>query len=44
MPVEIIPLKEEDIPGAVECIQVAFADDPYFSFVFSDPSKVCWIP
>ncbi|KAK2755109.1 hypothetical protein FQN54_006638 [Arachnomyces sp. PD_36] len=39
MAVEIVPLSKEDIPGAVECIQVAFAGDPYFSWVFNDPSK-----
>lgn len=44
MAVRIEPLKMEHIPGAVECIQVAFAGDPYFSFVFNDPSKVCCIP
>lgn len=44
MPIEIVPLSKEDIPGAAECIQTAFSNDPYFSFVFSDPSKVCSIP
>ena len=40
MAIEIIPLTEEDIPGTIECIQQAFADDPYFNWVF-DSSKVC---
>jgi len=41
MAIEIVPLTEADIPGAVECIQQAFANDPYFLWVFNDPSKVC---
>jgi hypothetical protein len=40
MSVEIVPLTKEDIPAAVECIQTAFADDPYFRWVF-DLAKVC---
>ncbi|KAL2005498.1 hypothetical protein VTN00DRAFT_2709 [Thermoascus crustaceus] len=38
MAIEIVPLTERDIPGTVECIQQAFAEDPYFLWVF-DPSK-----
>jgi hypothetical protein len=39
MPLEITPIREGDIPGAVDCIQKAFADDPYNHWVF-DQSKV----
>ncbi|KAJ9239180.1 hypothetical protein DTO169E5_4470 [Paecilomyces variotii] len=35
MAIEIVPLTEEDIPGTIECIQQAFADDPYFNWVFN---------
>ncbi|PYH88644.1 acetyltransferase, GNAT family [Aspergillus ellipticus CBS 707.79] len=38
MAIEILPLTKADIPAAVECIQKAFADDPYFHWVFNDPS------
>ncbi|OJJ35286.1 hypothetical protein ASPWEDRAFT_51398 [Aspergillus wentii DTO 134E9] len=34
MAIEVIPLTEGDIPGAIEVIQQAFADDPYFKWVF----------
>lgn len=40
MSIEILPLAEADIPGAVDCLQRAFADDPYFRWAFDDPSKV----
>lgn len=40
MSIEITPLAQADIPGAVECVQQAFADDPYFRWAFDDPSKV----
>ncbi|KAJ5610683.1 Acyl-CoA N-acyltransferase [Penicillium lagena] len=39
MSIEIVPLARADIPGAVECVQKAFADDPYFRWAFDDPSK-----
>ncbi|GMF81711.1 unnamed protein product [Aspergillus oryzae] len=39
MTVEVVPLTEADIPEAIEVIQQAFAEDPYFQWVF-DPSKV----
>lgn len=39
MSIEIVPLAEADIPGAVDCVQEAFLDDPYFRWVFNDPSK-----
>ncbi|CAG7990487.1 unnamed protein product [Penicillium salamii] len=39
MSIEITPLAQADIPGAVECVQQAFADDPYFRWAFDDPSK-----
>ncbi|KAK3701197.1 hypothetical protein LTR37_015576 [Vermiconidia calcicola] len=35
MPIEVTPLTEKDIPGAVTCIQRAFAQDPYNNWVFS---------
>lgn len=41
MDIEIFRLTRADIPGAVECIQKAFADDPAFKWLFNDPSKVC---
>jgi hypothetical protein len=39
MTLEIGPLTKQDLPGAVECVQKAFADDPYFLWQF-DASKV----
>jgi hypothetical protein len=39
MAIEVFDLTEADIPGAIEVIQQAFADDPYFKWVF-DSSKV----
>ncbi|MCJ1248995.1 hypothetical protein MMC30_006216 [Trapelia coarctata] len=38
MAVTITPLTEADIPGAIECIQQAFADDPYNHWVFDRTS------
>ncbi|KAH3079280.1 hypothetical protein KXW28_004374 [Aspergillus fumigatus] len=38
MAIEVVNLTEEDIPEAIEVIQRAFADDPYFKWVF-DPAK-----
>ncbi|EEA23207.1 hypothetical protein TMatcc_002064 [Talaromyces marneffei ATCC 18224] len=38
MPIQILPLQQEDIPGVVDCIQEGFADDPYHLWVF-DGSK-----
>lgn len=40
MSIEIVPLSRTDIPDAVECVQRAFADDPYFRWAFDDPTKV----
>jgi hypothetical protein len=40
MAIEIVPLAQGDIPGAVDCVQKAFSDDPYFRWAFDDPSKV----
>ena len=40
MAIEVVPLTERDIPQAIEIIQTAFADDPYFRWVF-DTEKVC---
>ncbi|KAK2790598.1 hypothetical protein FQN53_009066 [Emmonsiellopsis sp. PD_33] len=34
MAIEITRLTKEDIPSAVECVQKAFEDDPYFLWVF----------
>ncbi|KAJ5082563.1 hypothetical protein N7532_011606 [Penicillium argentinense] len=34
MAIEIVDLTEADIPGAIQVIQQAFADDPYFKWVF----------
>ncbi|KAJ5222322.1 Acyl-CoA N-acyltransferase [Penicillium citrinum] len=39
MAIEIVPLAKSDIPGAVDCVQKAFADDPYFHWVFNDPAQ-----
>ncbi|KAJ5156458.1 hypothetical protein N7492_009261 [Penicillium capsulatum] len=39
MSIDIVPLAPADIPDAVDCVQRAFADDPYFRWVFSDSSK-----
>ncbi|PGH14479.1 hypothetical protein AJ80_05924 [Polytolypa hystricis UAMH7299] len=39
MSLEISLLTEQDIPGAVECIQRAFEGDPYFLWVFDDQAK-----
>ncbi|KAN0086653.1 Acyl-CoA N-acyltransferase [Elaphomyces granulatus] len=36
---QIERLTEQDIPGAIECIQVAFEDDPYFHWAFNDLTK-----
>jgi hypothetical protein len=40
MAIEIVPLTKADIPAAVECVQKAFADDPFFRWAFNEPSKV----
>lgn len=39
MPIEVVSLTEADIPGAIQVIQRAFEDDPYFKWVF-DASTV----
>lgn len=36
MPIEVSPIVESDIPGAVECIQKAFKGDPYNEWVFAE--------
>ncbi|RHZ64258.1 GNAT family N-acetyltransferase [Aspergillus thermomutatus] len=38
MAIEVVNLTEADIPAAIEVIQQAFADDPYFKWVFN-PAK-----
>jgi hypothetical protein len=35
MAVQIVPMTKQDIPEAVECVQTAFADDPYFHWLFN---------
>ena len=40
MPVEIVPMTKADIPAVVECIMTAFADDPWFQWIYDDPAKV----
>jgi hypothetical protein len=40
MVIKVYALTEKDIPGAIEVIQVAFAEDPYFRWVF-DEKNVC---
>jgi hypothetical protein len=42
MAIEVVNLTEADIPGAIQVIQQAFADDPYFKWVFDEPS-VCML-
>lgn len=39
MAIEVLPITTADIPAAVVCIQRAFADDPYFQWIFNT-SKV----
>lgn len=39
MPIEVTSITDNDIPGAVKCIQDAFADDPYNRWVFNDRRK-----
>ncbi|KAJ5127096.1 hypothetical protein N7448_007875 [Penicillium atrosanguineum] len=34
MAIEVVDLTEADIPGAIQVIQQAFADDPYYRWVF----------
>ncbi|CAI7647659.1 unnamed protein product [Penicillium pancosmium] len=34
MAIEVVPLTEADIPGAIQVIQRAFEDDPYYKWVF----------
>jgi hypothetical protein len=36
MPIEINRMVEGDIDGAIDCIQKAFAQDPYFAWVFPE--------
>ncbi|KAJ5627911.1 N-acetyltransferase [Penicillium lividum] len=36
MAIKVLPLTEADIPGAIQVIQRAFADDPYFKWVFDE--------
>jgi len=36
MPIQVTKITEQDIPGAIKCIQEAFAEDPYNHWVFND--------
>ncbi|KAJ5752958.1 hypothetical protein N7520_009875 [Penicillium odoratum] len=36
MAIKVLPLTEADIPGAIQVIQRAFANDPYFKWVFDE--------
>ena len=36
MPIKVTDITEQDIPGAIRCIQDAFAEDPYNHWVFND--------
>lgn len=40
MPVEITRMIEGDIEGAIDCIQKAFAQDPYFAWVFPENVRI----
>lgn len=40
MLVEITRMVEGDIEGAVDCIQKAFAQDPYFAWVFPENVRI----
>ena len=40
MPVKITRMVESDIEGAIDCIQKAFAQDPYFAWVFSENVRI----
>lgn len=42
MPVEVTRMTEADIEGAIDCIQIAFAQDPYNQWIF-DSSTVWFI-
>lgn len=40
MAIQVMRLAEADIPGAIDTIQQAFADDPYNLWVYNDRKKV----
>ncbi|KAI9876726.1 MAG: hypothetical protein M1830_005862 [Pleopsidium flavum] len=40
MAIEVTPLTEQDIPGAIDTIQQAFADDPYNRWIYDDRPKL----
>lgn len=40
MAIKVRPLTQSDIPAAIDIIQRAFAEDPYFRWVF-DEKSVC---
>ena len=35
MAIDIVLMTERDIPAAVKCVQTAFAEDPYFRWMFT---------
>lgn len=39
MPIIVSPIAEKDIPGAIECIQQAFAEDPYNRWIFDNRDR-----
>jgi hypothetical protein len=41
---EVTLMTEADIPGAIDAIQQAFADDPYSKWIYNDRSKVGFFP
>lgn len=38
MAIKVRPLTQSDIPAAIDIIQQAFAQDPYFRWVFDEKS------
>jgi hypothetical protein len=40
MSIKVSTIQEADIVGAIDCIQQAFAEDPYAKWVFDDSVKV----
>lgn len=40
MPIKVTRMKHEDIDGAIDTVQQAFADDPYNNWIYPDKSKV----
>jgi hypothetical protein len=40
MPLQVDRMKAEDIDGAIDTIQQAFADDPYNNWIYPDKNQV----